>query len=182
MTQASIKWFSDEDEPTNPRPQATQLGRRVVFAVRSSQASEAPKLVDIVHTSASPSDTESFTEDSAQITVAENYADFTTEYCEAVFEAMNEQRLSHLIQGRELRPGDLTFAAEVAGRRLTSAEVLPILRDLLASDSPLVREGAAYGLSHHLAVPEARTMLKTRLSGEKNWGVAQAITEILEGA
>lgn len=59
-------------------------------------------------------------------------------------------RLLWLIRHGNLRPSQLTFAAEIAGSVGDSAIVVPALLELLNHPSPLVREGAVYGLSKHL--------------------------------
>lgn len=48
------------------------------------------------------------------------------------------------VNSGELRPSQLTFAAENLGQ---IPEALPILLDLLNHESPLVREGAVIGLA-----------------------------------
>ena len=49
-----------------------------------------------------------------------------------------------------LRPSDLTFVAEALGRLQDSDNARSVLIRLLGHEAALVREGAIYGLSHHL--------------------------------
>lgn len=66
------------------------------------------------------------------------------EPCEAVFEviaAKHPKDLLRLCSAGVLRPGDLTFAAEVAGTIADSAAVRAALMPLLYHASPMVREG-----------------------------------------
>jgi HEAT repeat protein len=46
-------------------------------------------------------------------------------------------------------PALLTYAAEIAGKALPSEQIVPALLGLLQHASPIVREGAVYGLSYH---------------------------------
>ena len=48
----------------------------------------------------------------------------------------------------------LTYAAEIAGTELPAARVVPALLRLLSHPSAVVREGAIYGLDHHLGEPD----------------------------
>jgi hypothetical protein len=71
---------------------------------------------------------------------------------EALFERLAQQdpnRLLRMLNSGDLEPALLTHAAETAGRHLASELVVPVLLKLLQHTSPLVREGAIYGLSHH---------------------------------
>jgi len=60
------------------------------------------------------------------------------------------QRLVNVLKSDLLRSSDLTFAAEAAGAIEDSDIVRDALCALLKHESPLVREGAIYGLVHHL--------------------------------
>ncbi|MRG98177.1 HEAT repeat domain-containing protein [Polyangium spumosum] len=73
--------------------------------------------------------------------------------CEAMFEHLAQHdpgRLLKMLEDGSLRPGHLTHAAEAAGAITESAIVAPVLLRLLGHKSPLVREGALYGLASHL--------------------------------
>lgn len=73
--------------------------------------------------------------------------------CEAMFELLAERyprELAKLISSEKLRPADLTFAAEALGRSPDAQLVQRTLLPLLRHPSPLVREGAIYGLAHCL--------------------------------
>jgi HEAT repeat protein len=72
--------------------------------------------------------------------------------CEEMFEVLAEQfpeDLLRLLANDVLPPSALTFAAEIAGRIQDSEKVQSCLKPLLAHRSPLVREGAIYGLCNH---------------------------------
>jgi hypothetical protein len=87
---------------------------------------------------------------------------------ESEFRMLAEQspmRLLWLIRYGNLRPAQLTFAAEIAGSIADSAIVVPALLELLNHSSPVVREGAVYGLEKHLTT-EVRERL--RLVSEKD--------------
>lgn len=101
------------------------------------------------------------------------------DFCEEAFEQMNLAKLFQLVKCEWLLPGDMTFAAEIAGRRIPGDVIVPILLNLLSSKSPLVREGAVYGLSHHLS-DEVRQSLLGMSQHEASWGVARAIEEVLD--
>ncbi len=91
--------------------------------------------------------------DSLSPKVAAEISHTWKEPCEGVFEflaAKYPASLLQLISENRLEPADLTFAAEIAGRIGTSAEVAKTLRGLLAHPSAVVREGAIYGLANHL--------------------------------
>jgi hypothetical protein len=72
------------------------------------------------------------------------------EPCEAMFRYLVEQHpwcLYCLVRSRCLKPSDQTFAAEVLGQ-FVSPEVTVLLKQLALDEngSPVVREGALYGL------------------------------------
>ncbi|HXV60167.1 MAG TPA: HEAT repeat domain-containing protein [Vicinamibacteria bacterium] len=88
-----------------------------------------------------------------------------------------------LIASNKLGTADLTFAAEIAGSITNSVDVVPVLVRLLENPSPLVREGAVYGLSEHLSWSEqARRALRRHLTPEQepSRGVRQAAKEALK--
>lgn len=69
---------------------------------------------------------------------------------EGLFERLAEDepaKLIAMIRSGELRPGLLTFAAEILGRHVRSAEVVEVLRTLAQHPSAAVREGSVYGLA-----------------------------------
>jgi len=75
-----------------------------------------------------------------------------SEVSEAMFEflAVNYPNdLLKLVSGNVLSPPAMTFAAEIAGGTLLGPEVRMALLPLLDHVSPLVREGAIYGLRQH---------------------------------
>jgi HEAT repeat protein len=73
--------------------------------------------------------------------------------CEAMFEFLAEHypaEMLRLVSSTALTPPALTFAAELAGRIDDSQAVRTTLTPLLEHESPLVREGAIYGLRDHV--------------------------------
>ena len=71
---------------------------------------------------------------------------------EALFEYLvteDPDKALRLIESGEVRPGVLTYAAEIAGRELPADVVVPVLLRLLKHPAPVVREGAVYGLREH---------------------------------
>lgn len=67
------------------------------------------------------------------------------------FVRLDPSKLLGMIASGELRPGVLTWAAEVAGKIPDSGSVIPVLLKLLDHASPMVREGAIYGLASHMS-------------------------------
>lgn len=87
--------------------------------------------------------------------------------------------LAALLQVRLLRPSDLTFAAEAAGKVADSTLVVRPLFLLLNHPSPLVREGAVYGLSNHLS-EQVIERLREVAERDPSPGVREAAGEALE--
>jgi len=90
--------------------------------------------------------------------------------CEEILEYLALEHPNQLLR-LMLSPGipisDLTFAAEIAGRISDSKEVMPILLGLLQHPDPVVREGAIYGLAHHVdaaVIAELQRLVTTDLS------------------
>lgn len=105
-----------------------------------------------------------------------------TGYSEDLFEQLaksNPDRLIWLIRSGKLGPADLTFAAEVIGRLLPPASGLSVLYDLLKDQSPLVREGAAYGLYHQLSQNGVRHRLQSVAEKDPSPEVRAAILDVL---
>jgi hypothetical protein len=91
-----------------------------------------------------------------------------------------ELLLEQLTSG-ELPPSALTFAAEWAGRT-RNKQAPAILLAMLEHPSPLVREGAVYGLEHLLESPGVVSALRAHASDaiERSPGVRAAAREALE--
>jgi hypothetical protein len=94
------------------------------------------------------------------------------------------QSLIGLIERSALGPADLTFAAEIMGSLEDWPTVLPMLKHLLRHESPVVREGAVYGLVRHAdRVPSlraaVRTAIESLLRAEMSPGVRAAASEAL---
>jgi HEAT repeats len=73
-------------------------------------------------------------------------------YCDALFEelaAIAPSELAALLLSPRVPPARLTFAAEILGRMAPTEVAQRPLVTLLSHASPLVREGAIYGLIHH---------------------------------
>jgi HEAT repeat protein len=78
-----------------------------------------------------------------------------------------------------LEPALLTHAAEIAGQHLPSATVVPVLLDLLNHPSPLVREGAVYGLVAH-EEGDVSAALRALAEQDPSPGVRTAARDALE--
>ena len=82
------------------------------------------------------------------------------EPCENAFEfilQVDPEQLANLINSKVLRPGDLSFAAEILGQAQSSRLVRSTLLPLLEHPESVVREGAIYGLIPHL---DSETVLR----------------------
>jgi hypothetical protein len=77
-------------------------------------------------------------------------------------------------------PSELTFAAETLGSIPDPQLVMPVLRDLLEHSSPLVREGAVYGLAQQ-RTPEAKSLLCKVAREDPSRGVRDAAADYLIG-
>lgn len=100
---------------------------------------------------------------------------------EALFERLaveDSERLLHYLAPDAVKPSLQTFAAEIAGRTLPAERVIPALLALLASESPLVREGAVYGLAHH-DQPEVVERLEKIAAEDQSPGVRAAAADVL---
>jgi hypothetical protein len=99
-------------------------------------------------------------------------------YCENLFIQLAAERpkaLVRLIQSNVLSPAQLTFAAEHLGKAAASISV-PVLLELLHHESPLVREGALYGLSKHCKNKDVQDALQKCVQTD----VSQSIKDISE--
>lgn len=104
---------------------------------------------------------------------------------EALFEylaAHDPERLFGMLERRELAAPHMTFAAEIAGRCARQYEAAVLLAGLLEDPSPLVREGAIYGLEHLLGVPGVEGVIRrhTEPGNEPSPGVRDAAIEALD--
>ena len=101
---------------------------------------------------------------------------------DALFERLATQDPARLVRMLKsgLEPALLTHAAEIAGRELPSDAVLHTLLELLAHESPLVREGAIYGLAAHVG-DQVDTGLRKLAENDPSPGVRTAAHDVLEG-
>ena len=101
---------------------------------------------------------------------------------EALFERLAKEDPARLLRmlKSDLSPGHLTHAAEIAGRELPSEQVVATLLELLRHGSPLVREGAIYGLAAHRS-KAVDAELKSLFERDASPGVRAAAESILEG-
>lgn len=104
--------------------------------------------------------------------------------CEDMFQYLAEndpERLFEDLTSGALPPSALTFAAEWAGRTRTT-QAAAILRTLLEHPSPLVREGAVYGLEHLIGHPGVLAALRAHENEatERSPGVRAAVREVLD--
>ncbi len=95
--------------------------------------------------------------------------------CEDLYErlAMDDpRRLLAMLANVDLP--QLTFAAEIAGAcpDLPSTEIVAAIAPLLEHRSGIVREGALYGLSHHIPLPcVVMARIATMATDDPNEGV-----------
>ncbi len=104
-------------------------------------------------------------------------------WSEALFERLARdapQELVALLQGNTLPSHQLTFAAEIAGRLMSTEMVVEPLLELLRHSSAVVREGAIYGLAHHLDVARVVEQLRSIETGDPSPGVRAAATGAIE--
>jgi HEAT repeat protein len=72
----------------------------------------------------------------------------------------------------------LTFGAEIAGRFINTNDTRDVLIVLLSHGDPVVREGAIYGLVHHLD-DEICALLRFARDSDESPGVRAAAAEAL---
>ena len=102
--------------------------------------------------------------------------------CEDMFEYLSThdpQALLQMIDDGTLRPGHLTYAAEWAGKLVDSTSVRRTLLPLLQHKSPLVREGAIYGLARHMN-DEIRQLIVNLAKDDSSEGVRDVAQSLLE--
>lgn len=85
-----------------------------------------------------------------------------------------------LIECGHLQPSVLTYAAEFAGNISNSKRVRKALTPLLDHSSPMVREGALYGLADHLD-SELKKVIAEIVRHDKSPGVKSTAEDILLG-
>lgn len=95
--------------------------------------------------------------------------------------AQNPAQLIRLLRERRLSVAGLTNAAEIAGA-LPTKEVAPILLELLAHPSAVVREGAVLGLGRHVDDDAVRAKLHTIAESDASSGVRATARDMLDGA
>jgi HEAT repeat protein len=89
------------------------------------------------------------------------------------------QRLLDVLTSPDTRPTLLTYAAEIAGKNLESADVVPKLLALLEHADCVVREGAIYGLTSHAG--EAIDAALERLAvSDPSPGVREAASDVID--
>lgn len=88
--------------------------------------------------------------------------------------------LAAAISNCEWRVADLTFAAEALGKstRLRPETIRRTLLPLLEHPSPVVREGAIYGIGEHVNA-DARKCLQALWQSDDSPGVRQAAEDVL---
>lgn len=100
---------------------------------------------------------------------------------EADMETMEPRKLFDIIKAGNMCEAELTYAAEWIGK----AKVIPedsrftLLKGLLESSSPLVREGAVLGLSYLIDYPGVVGYLERCLNYENSPGVRLCIIDVL---
>lgn len=87
--------------------------------------------------------------------------------------------LAGLIRSQALKPSSLTFAAETLGQAPLQENFLVLLLDLLKHTSPIVREGAIYGLTNYLSDNRVQVQLRHMADHDVNEEVCEAAREAL---
>lgn len=87
------------------------------------------------------------------------------------------ERVLELLDRTDLPPSELTFIAELAGEIPSNSVAAPLVR-LLSHPSPLVREGAIYGLARHRS-PAIDQHLRSVTMADPSPGVREAAAELL---
>lgn len=103
-------------------------------------------------------------------------------FCEETFEELaknNPNILVKLIIQKKISSEDLTFAAEALGQIQDSNKVRATLLPLLNHNSPIVREGAIYGLANHIN-NDVKLKLEYIIKNDNSKGVKQTAIDILE--
>lgn len=96
------------------------------------------------------------------------------------FSGVTTRDLMAKIRSGEMRPAELTFAAEELGNRGDCQDdAIKILVGLLAHKSSVVREGAVYGLADHQDRDEVAEALGKLSSNDPSAGVRQAAADVL---
>jgi hypothetical protein len=92
------------------------------------------------------------------------------------------EELLELVRRNELRTSDLTWAAEALGEITGDHRpgAVQALLDLSANDSPLVREGAVYGMSSFMDEPIIAARLRMMEQIDTSPGVREAARETFE--
>jgi HEAT repeat protein len=107
---------------------------------------------------------------------------WSSDVCEAMFEFLASHYpadLLKLVSANVLSPPALTFAAEIAGRTTVGQTVRAALLPLLDHESPLVREGAIYGLREH-ADTGVIMRLRTLAESDSSPAIRQAASDTLD--
>ena len=105
-------------------------------------------------------------------------AEIITQEDYEVLAKRNPDALLELIERHVLEPPELTFAAEAAGG-IEGGRCVAVLMQLLEHSSPVVREGAIYGLSNHLS-EAVSTKLRQLSQSDISAGVREAARETLD--
>lgn len=110
------------------------------------------------------------------------FVEMRPEPCEALFKRLateNPDELLSALDSGVLAPHDLTFAAEAAGDIRDTRRVQVALFALLRHVSPLVREGAIYGLAKLPPTDEVQTALREISQNDASAGVRAAAADVL---
>jgi hypothetical protein len=84
------------------------------------------------------------------------------------------------IKSGTLEPEHLTFAAEFLGDSDDADLVVPVLLELTKHQSPIVREGAVYGLDKHKNYPGVATRIAEMQNSDSSPGVLCAVNDFIE--
>ena len=101
--------------------------------------------------------------------------------CRDAFESLavsDPSALELWIRSGDLRSAHMSDAAEILGK--CGEQFVATLLYLLDNASPLVREGALIGLSHHLKVEGVSTRLLAMLDSDPSPGVQSRLSDMYE--
>ena len=103
-------------------------------------------------------------------------------WCRNEFERvlLSEPRvLEDAIDAGEISPGHLTHALEAVGKH-RAPQALRLLRDGLKHPSPVVREGAIYGLAYLRPDETIDAELRAMAAADASPGVREAAADVLD--
>jgi len=102
--------------------------------------------------------------------------------CESYFQKLADEspeKLELYIRKTYLNPSQLTFAIEILGDTCSYQIADRTIIPMLWHESPIVREGAVYGLRRFITNPTVSECLNSILKADPSPGVRQVIKDML---